>query len=286
MNRPASTDTDADVIVVGAGPAGSATAYHLAGAGLDVLLLEKTEFPREKVCGDGLTPRAVKSAGLDGHRHLGRGRLDPQPGPAHHRRRPPARAAPGPTSPTTRLRPGPHAAPTSTRSWPGTRRRPAPGCTSATAVTGPVLDERTGRVVGVTARTADADGAKRAGGDLPRAAGRRRRRQLVPALAGGRPATAATTGRWAWPSAPTTRAPGTRTTGWSRGSSSGTTPVRSTRLLPGYGWIFGVGDGTSNVGPRDPQHQQGLRERRLQGAAARRWLDHTPEEWGYRRRRT
>src|SRR5207253_10291334 len=54
------SENTADVIVVGAGPAGSTTAYHLAKAGLDVLLLEKTEFPREKVCGDGLTPRAVK----------------------------------------------------------------------------------------------------------------------------------------------------------------------------------------------------------------------------------
>ena len=51
----------ADVIVVGAGPAGSTAAYHLAQAGLDVLVLEKTTFPREKVCGDGLTPRAVHS---------------------------------------------------------------------------------------------------------------------------------------------------------------------------------------------------------------------------------
>ena len=51
----------ADVIVVGAGPAGSATAFYLATAGLDVLVLEKTHFPREKVCGDGLTPRAVKA---------------------------------------------------------------------------------------------------------------------------------------------------------------------------------------------------------------------------------
>src|SRR5262249_24615377 len=39
----------------------STAAYHLANSGLDVLLLEKTSFPREKVCGDGLTPRAVKA---------------------------------------------------------------------------------------------------------------------------------------------------------------------------------------------------------------------------------
>jgi geranylgeranyl reductase family protein len=50
---------DADVIVVGAGPGGSAAAFHLARHGLRVELLEKSEFPREKVCGDGLTPRAV-----------------------------------------------------------------------------------------------------------------------------------------------------------------------------------------------------------------------------------
>ncbi|HEU4420942.1 MAG TPA: geranylgeranyl reductase family protein [Pilimelia sp.] len=48
-------------MVVGAGPGGSAAAFHLARHGARVLLLEKTEFPREKVCGDGLTPRAVKA---------------------------------------------------------------------------------------------------------------------------------------------------------------------------------------------------------------------------------
>jgi geranylgeranyl reductase family protein len=48
-----------DVVVVGAGPGGSTTAYHLARTGLDVLLLERSAFPREKVCGDGLTPRGV-----------------------------------------------------------------------------------------------------------------------------------------------------------------------------------------------------------------------------------
>ncbi|WP_412519116.1 geranylgeranyl reductase family protein [Actinomadura madurae] len=57
-----------DVIVVGAGPAGSAAATHLARSGLDVLVLEKTSFPREKICGDGLTPHAVRelhSLGVD-----------------------------------------------------------------------------------------------------------------------------------------------------------------------------------------------------------------------------
>jgi len=44
---------------VGAGPGGSATAYHLAKRGVDVLMVDKETFPRDKVCGDGLTPRAV-----------------------------------------------------------------------------------------------------------------------------------------------------------------------------------------------------------------------------------
>ena len=49
-----------DVLVVGGGPSGAACAYWLARAGHDVLLVEKKRFPREKTCGDGLTPRAVR----------------------------------------------------------------------------------------------------------------------------------------------------------------------------------------------------------------------------------
>src|SRR5437763_12515451 len=49
-----------DVLVVGGGPSGAACAYWLADAGHDVLLLEKKRYPREKTCGDGLTPRSVK----------------------------------------------------------------------------------------------------------------------------------------------------------------------------------------------------------------------------------
>jgi geranylgeranyl reductase family protein len=48
-----------DVVIVGAGPSGSACAYWLAQAGWSVCLIEKKLFPREKTCGDGLTPRSV-----------------------------------------------------------------------------------------------------------------------------------------------------------------------------------------------------------------------------------
>ena len=48
-----------DVLVVGAGPAGSAAAAWAARAGLDVVLVDAAVFPRDKTCGDGLTPRAI-----------------------------------------------------------------------------------------------------------------------------------------------------------------------------------------------------------------------------------
>src|SRR5947208_14378790 len=48
-----------DAVVVGAGPAGSATAAHLASGGARVLLADRTSFPRDKACGGGLTPRGV-----------------------------------------------------------------------------------------------------------------------------------------------------------------------------------------------------------------------------------
>jgi geranylgeranyl reductase family protein len=51
---------DCDVIVVGAGPAGSAAAYDLAAAGRSVLLLDRRRFPRTKACGGGLTVRTLR----------------------------------------------------------------------------------------------------------------------------------------------------------------------------------------------------------------------------------
>ncbi len=55
--------TEVDVAIVGGGPSGAAAAHLLASRGHSVLVCEKKEFPREKTCGDGLTPRAVKALG-------------------------------------------------------------------------------------------------------------------------------------------------------------------------------------------------------------------------------
>ena len=52
--------TEVDVAIVGGGPSGAAAAHYLASRGHSVLVCEKKSFPREKTCGDGLTPRAVK----------------------------------------------------------------------------------------------------------------------------------------------------------------------------------------------------------------------------------
>ncbi len=64
MTTPHPAPTSCDVLVVGAGPAGSACAQMLARAGFDVVLVDQHDFPRDKVCGDALIP--------DAHRALAR----------------------------------------------------------------------------------------------------------------------------------------------------------------------------------------------------------------------
>ena len=62
LNQPASAlPARCDVLVVGAGPAGSAAAITLARTGLDVVLVDQHAFPRDKICGDGLIPDAHKA---------------------------------------------------------------------------------------------------------------------------------------------------------------------------------------------------------------------------------
>ena len=60
MTTPTAHETvRTDVLVVGAGPGGASAATHLARLGRDVILADGATFPRDKACGDGLTPRAV-----------------------------------------------------------------------------------------------------------------------------------------------------------------------------------------------------------------------------------
>lgn len=66
MTDEAPSVIEADVIVVGGGPAGASTAFHLSTLGFDVAVLERNTFPRDKVCGDGLTPAAVSELALMG----------------------------------------------------------------------------------------------------------------------------------------------------------------------------------------------------------------------------
>lgn len=69
MEATVTTGRDAEVIVVGAGPAGATVALQLARRGREVLVLERTAFPRDKPCGDCVNPGAVKeleSLGLAG----------------------------------------------------------------------------------------------------------------------------------------------------------------------------------------------------------------------------
>ncbi len=80
MSNPADSISTTDVVIVGGGPSGASCAYWLAAAGWSVTLVERKTYPREKTCGDGLTPRSVHqlaAMGLEpavaakGHRYEG-----------------------------------------------------------------------------------------------------------------------------------------------------------------------------------------------------------------------
>ncbi len=237
MSSPPTT-ADADVIVVGAGPAGSAAAHRLAQAGLDVLLLEKTSFPREKVCGDGLTPRAVASLvamGIDtsvdngfirnyGLRIIGGGmRLElPWPELASY----PSYGLVRPRLDFDELL---------ARQAQKAGARLHELCT----VTGPVTDA-SGRLTGVTAKSGpDRQEVTYRAPLVIAADGASARLALAMGIAkrDDRPMGVAVRRYFTSP-----RHEDDMLESWLELRTA------SGDLLPGYGWVFGVGDGTSNVG--------------------------------------
>src|SRR5688572_19974329 len=52
---------DPEILIIGAGPGGAVAAWALAQRGHDVLMIDRATFPRDKTCGDGLTPLAVQA---------------------------------------------------------------------------------------------------------------------------------------------------------------------------------------------------------------------------------
>jgi len=252
MSRTSADERQADVIVVGAGPAGSTAAFHLAQAGVDVLLLEKTSFPREKVCGDGLTPRAVKQLiglGIDidapgwiknkGLRIVGGGHQIELPWPD---------LAEFPPYGLVRTRMDFDEILVRHAEKAGARLM------ERTAVTGPVVDEQTGRVVGVTTKPVD-DRGRRLGGPGEETT---YRAPIVISADGVSDDDWLESWLELWDGKP--------------GKSN---------LLPGYGWIFGVGDGTANVGLGVLNTSKAFQQVDYKDLL-RRWLENTPEEWGFR----
>ncbi len=259
------------MIVVGAGPGGSACAYHLARHGARVLLLEKSDFPREKVCGDGLTPRAVKqlvAMGIDtttpgwtrnrGLRVIGGGiRLELD---------------------WPDLTTFPNYGLTRTRMdfddlLAGAAKGQGAQLHTGTTVTGPILDERTGRVVGVEAirgpekepqtyRAPIVVAADGVSGRFPLALGVNKRTD--------RPIGVAVRRYYRSP-----RHKDDYLESWLelRGKND------ADKLLPGYGWIFGMGDGRVNVGlgvlnTSVEFGKSNYREMLLD------WMGATPDDWG------
>jgi geranylgeranyl reductase family protein len=260
---------EADVIVVGAGPAGATTAFYLAQSGLDVLLLEKSRFPREKVCGDGLTPRAVKSLvgmGISvseqdgwvrnkGLRVIGAGQrlelawpeLSSYPGFGVVRTRHDLDEALA-------------------------RRAEQAGARliEGVTVTGPLRHERSGRIRGVIARPDGGEERSYAARVVVAADGNSSRLSVSMGLRkrDDRPLGVAVRTYYTSP-----RHDDDYLESW-------LDLWDGDRLLPGYGWIFGMGDGTSNVGLGLLNTSAAFGHTDYH-ALLRKWLKGMPAEWGF-----
>ncbi|MFS3129751.1 geranylgeranyl reductase family protein [Nocardioides sp. Bht2] len=269
---------DAQVIVVGAGPAGAATAFHLANAGVDVLLLEKSAFPRDKICGDGLTPRAVKqlvAMGFDlnepgwqknkGLRIVGAGHRIELPWPE---------LSSFPSFGMARARMELDEMLARHAQKAGARLQ------ELTAVTGPLLDERTGRVVGVTAKPVDERGRK-VGDEVAY------RAPIVVGCDGVSARLATALGierRENRPMAVACRAyyrTPLHDDEWMESWLElwDGKPGESNKL-PGYGWIFPLGDGTANVGLGILNTSSAFQNMDYKDSM-RRWLAHVDPAFGF-----
>ena len=268
MSNQGTPADDADVIVVGAGPSGATTAYYLAQAGVNVLLLEKARFPREKVCGDGLTPRAVRALidmGVDvspeagwlrnkGLRVIGAGMrleldwpdLDAFPGYGLVRQRADFDEILA-------------------------RRAQAAGAKllEEVNVTGPVLSDA-GQIVGVIAKE-------------PEGTTRTYRARVIVAADGNSSRLSIAMGLHKRDDRPL----GVAVRTYYRSPRHEDDYLESwldlwdgDKLLPGYGWIFGMGDGTSNVGLGLLNTSKAFGNTDYR-ELLRRWLKSMPEEWGY-----
>lgn len=263
MSKP---ENDADVIVVGAGPGGSATAAHLARAGIKTLLLEKTEFPREKVCGDGLTPRAVKELlALDidlttrgwiknkGLRIIGGGHRLELPWPE---------LSVFPDYGLVRTR--------ADLDQILAQRAAALGADlhESTAVTGPVMEQD--RIVGVTTKNSAGEVRTLRAPIVVAADGNSSRLSLAMGLTkrDDRPLGVAVRTYFRSPR---------HEDDW---LESWLELWDQDRLLPGYGWVFGVGDGTSNVGLGILNSSPAFANVDYR-ALLMRWAASMPKEWGY-----
>lgn len=274
----------ADVVVVGAGPGGSATAAYLAQHGLDVVLLEKARFPRDKICGDGLTPRAVKELV-----HLG---VDTTGWAANK---------------GLRIEGGGHEL---TLDWPRTAGFPSHGLVRRRAqfdeelahhavsrgarveegmnVTAPLRDDRTGRIAGVQAKVMGPDG---------RASGRRRTflAPVVVAADGVSSRLATALGRPKREDRPMgvavrsyyqspARTSDDYIASWlelwvpENPEADPNHPDTKKILLPGYGWMFPTADGAVNVGlgMLDTSPAFGTVDYK---DVMRRWVATLPPEW-------
>ena len=256
----------ADVIVVGAGPGGSATAAHLARAGVKTLLLEKTEFPREKVCGDGLTPRAVKELlALDidlttqgwiknkGLRIIGGGHRLELPWPE---------LSVFPDYGLVRTRADLDQILAQKAVAVGADLR------ESTSATGPVMEQD--RIVGVTTKNAAGEERTYRAPIVVAADGNSSRLSLSMGLTkrDDRPLGVAVRTYFRSPR---------HEDDW---LESWLELWDQDRLLPGYGWVFGVGDGTSNVGLGILNSSPAFANVDYR-ALLMRWADSMPKEWGY-----